>query len=458
MAITRVGAASAADTGAGDAVLTLTMPTGVAAGDGALLAFTCASSAATVTITSNGLSVDPVAVGTGVASFAGHSSRLWALNNLAAADSGKILTFTASTNLKMSLAVVVYRGVSTSNIVDAQASKTSTVATTTPTNPAVTTVAANAGVTSWWFPTRGNSTPQIVTVTKPSGETIDTQAFTSELSGANGVFASHDSFGTGVATNFRTWSAGSTVPAVTYTLDQSAVYSAWTVTLVPGSTGPTADAGAAQTVTAGAVVTLSGSDSPGAGTTITARAWTALTYPGTTAPTLTGAATATATFTAATAGEYTFRYRVTDSTGAFTDATTTVYATAAEARPTGTVSAGVWTAGGGAASLHAALADESDATFALAVNPNASSFTVNLAPSPVGAKTVTYRLQVDPAATGATGTVLVEYLNGNGAVVASWNENITTTAATFTHALTDTQNANLTDPNNHQLRFTGTAT
>src|SRR5215210_1255258 len=333
MAITRAGAASAADTGAGDAVLTLTMPTGVAAGDGALLAFTCASSAATVTITSNGLSVDPVAVGTGVASFAGHSSRLWALNNLAAADSGKILTFTASTNLKMSLAVVVYRGVSTSNIVDAQASKTSTVATTTPTNPAVTTVAANAGVTSWWFPTRGNSTPQIVTVTKPSGETIDTQAFTSELSGANGVFASHDSFGTGVATNFRTWSAGSTVPAVTYTLDQSAVYSAWTVTLVPGSTG----------------------------TTITTRAWTALTYPGTTAPTLTGATTATATFTAATAGEYTFRYRVTDSTGAFTDATTTVYATAAEARPTGTVSAGVWTAGGGAASLHAALADESDA-------------------------------------------------------------------------------------------------
>src|SRR5215210_1695634 len=440
MAITRVGAASAADTGAGDAVLTLTMPTGIAAGDGALLAFTCASSAATVAITSNGLSVDPVAVGTGVASFAGHSSRLWALNNLAAADSGKILTFTASTNLKMSLAVVVYRGVSTSNIVDAQASKTSTVGTTTPTNPAVTTVAANAGVTSWWFPTRGNTTPQIVTVTKPSGETIDTQAFTSELSGANGVFASHDSFGTGVATNFRTWSAGSTVPAVTYTLDQSAVYSAWTVTLVPGSTGPTADAGAAQTVTAGAVVTLSGSDSPGAGTT------------------LTGAATATATFTAATAGEYTFRYRVTDSTGAFTDATTTVYATAAEARPTGTVSAGVWTAGGGAASLHAALADESDATFALAVNPNASSFTVNLAPSPVGAKTVTYRLQVDPAATGATGTVLVEYLNGNGAVVASWNENITTTAATFTHALTDTQNANLTDPNNHQLRFTGTAT
>src|SRR5215210_3909245 len=275
MAITRVAAAANADTGTGDGILTLTMPTGIAAGDGAIIGVGMASSAATVALSST-LSVTPTQIGT-TASFAGHASRLYALPNLVAGDSGKVITFTASTNLKMSVGVAVYRGVSLTDIVDAAVSKTSTVGTATPTNPPVTTVAAGAGIASFWFPTRGNTTPQIATVTKPTGETVDAQAFTTELSGANGIFLSHDSFGTGAAPNFRVWAAASTVPAVTYTLDQSAVYSAWTVSLAPiANATPTADAGANQTVSSGTTVTLIGTDAPAAGTTVTGRQWTAL--------------------------------------------------------------------------------------------------------------------------------------------------------------------------------------
>jgi hypothetical protein len=132
-----------------------------------------------------------------------------------------------------------------------------------------------------------------------------------------------------------------------------------------------------------------------------------------------------------------------------------VYATtAAEARPIATVSSSGWTVVG-AASVEAALADESDTTWVEAANPAGASILVDLAPAPVGAKTVNYRVQLDPTTPG-TGTWLVEYLS-SGVVRASKNVTATTSGIVAgTLVLTDTQNATVTDPNNHQLRFTAT--
>jgi hypothetical protein len=448
MAISVVGTALPVDTSAN--VDTITMPAGIQAGDGALLFFGYASGAITVAITDSGLSKPFTQVGA-TATFSGHQSQVWSAQNLVAADSGKTVTITQSTNVRMACFVVVYRGVSKTGMVNAFDSRTSTLlgATSMATPTVVSTVAGCVEV-GLVCATRNSQTPQIATVTPPAGTTLGAQDFEPVA----GAAVTTQAVGAWEGRNFTPAAVNATLGGDTYTTDVGSSYSAWTLALAPSSTGPTVDAGADQTVAAGATVTLSGTESAAAGTTIASRAWTALTYPGTTAPTLTGGTTATATFTAV-AGEYTFRYRVTDSAGVFNDSTVTVYATAVEARPAATVSAGPWTATG-ATTIHAALADESDTTYAVAVNPSGASFTVDLGPAPVGAKTVSYRLQVDPTTPG-TGTFLVEYLNGTGTVVASWNENATTTAATYTHALTDTQNANLTDPNNHRLRFTGTA-
>jgi hypothetical protein len=447
MAITIVGTATSVDTASGT-VDTLTLPTGIAAGDGVLLFFGYASGAITTTLTDNGLSTPLTQVGA-TATFSGHQSQLWSAQNLTAADSGKVITMTQSTGVRQGALAVVYRGTSKTGMVNAFASKTSTAGTPTPSVPTVVTTVAGCAEIGLVCATRGASTPQIATITPPAGSTIGVSAYAPAAGAAvtAQAVASYEGHNLTAAAN------GATIGGDTYTQDQSAAYSAWVVALAPLSTGPIVDAGSDQTLPAGPV-TLSGSETPAAGTTISTRAWTALTYPGTTAPTLTGGTTATATFTAVP-GVYTFRYRVTDSAGIFNDATVTVNATTATARPSGTPSAGSWTATG-ATTIHAALADDVDTTWAQAPTPT-GSLTLDLQPSPVGAKTITYRLQLDPATPG-TGTYLVEYLNGGtGAVIASKNETVTTGILAGTLTLTDTQNANLTNPITHQLRFTATA-
>jgi hypothetical protein len=119
------------------------------------------------------------------------------------------------------------------------------------------------------------------------------------------------------------------------------------------------------------------------------------------------------------------------------------------------VSSSGWTVVG-AATVHAALADESDTSWVEAVNPAGASILVDLAPSPVGAKTVNYRVQLDPATPGS-GTWLVEYLSA-GVTRASKNVTATTSGIVAgTLVLTDAENAAVTDPNNQQLRFTATS-
>jgi hypothetical protein len=216
----------------------------------------------------------------------------------------------------------------------------------------------------------------------------------------------------------------------------------------------TVSAGADVTAPAGQAVTITGTATSSG--TIATRAWTVVSSVGGAAPTLTGAATATVSLTPAAAGKYTLRFTVTDSLGGTGSDDVTVYATTAtEARPIATVSSSGWTVVG-AATVHAALADELDTSWVEAVNPAGASILVDLAPSPVGAKTVNYRVQLDPATPGS-GTWLVEYLSA-GVTRASKNVTATTSGVVAgTLVLTDAENAAVTDPNNQQLRFTATS-
>jgi hypothetical protein len=447
MAISIVGTATGVDT-ASATVDTITLPAGIQAGDGLLLFFGYASGAITTTLTDNGLSVPLTQVGA-TATFSGHQSQVWVAQNLAAADSGKVITFTQSTGVREANFVVVYRGVSKTAMVNAFASKTSTVATTTPTIPAAATTTAGCVEVGLVCSTRGATTPQISTFTPPTGSTIGVSTFAP----AAGAAVTAQAVAAAEGHNFTALTSGAAVGGDTYTTDVSAAYSAWTIALAPSSTGPIVDAGADQTVPSGATVTVSGSETAATGTTIASRAWSFTSSPGT-APTLTGGTTATASFTAATAGTYVLRYRVTDSAGIFNDSTVTVYATTANARPNNTPSAGGWTAVG-APTIHAALADEVATTYAeTSDNPQGDTFVVDLPPAPVGAKTVFYDVQASAAA--PVGSLLVEYLSGT-TVVASWTEAPTTAVIARTRVLTDAQNALVKDPNHRQLRFTGTA-
>jgi hypothetical protein len=434
MAITVVGTAIAVDTGS-ITVDTVTMPTGIAAGDGALLFFGYASGAITTTITDNGLSSPFTQVGA-TATFSGHQSQVWSVQNLVAADSGKVITLTQSAAVKEGVVLVVYRGVSKTAMVNAFASKTSTVGTTTPTIPTTATTAGGCVEIGLLCSTRGASSPQISTVTPPAGTTIGVSSF-APTAGATGQQQSVVSV---EGHNLTALTSGTTIGGDTFTTDVAAAYSAWTLALAPSSTGPIVDAGADQTVPSGATVTLSGSETAATGTTIASRAWSFTSSPGT-APTL-------------TAGTYVLRYRVTDSAGIFNDSTVTVYATTANARPNNTPSTGGWTAVG-ATTIHAALADEVATTYAeTSDNPQGDTFVVDLPPAPVGAKTVFYDVQASAAA--PVGSLLVEYLSGT-TVVASWTEAPTTAVIARTRVLTDAQNALVKDPNHRQLRFTGTA-
>jgi hypothetical protein len=450
MAVTIVGTAVyPVDTST--TVDTITLPTGIQAGDGALLFFGYASGAITVTIADTALSTPFVQVGA-TATFSGHQSQVWVAQNLAAADSGKSFTLTQSTGVRMACFVIVYRGVSRTAMVNAFASRTSTaLSTTAMVTPTVTASVGGCVELGLVCATRTSQTPQIATVTPPAGTTLGAQDFEP----AAGAAVTTAAVGAWEGHNFTPAAVNATLGGDTYTTDVGASYSAWALALAPSSTGPTVDAGAQQVVPAGSVATLAGSESAAAGTTITGRAWTQVSGPALGTGTL--ATTAAYSPTVTTPGEYVLRYTVTASDGTSASETVSVFATTANARPSGTAAAGIWTASTGT-SLSAVLADELDTTYIQAVNPSGAPYVCNLDPAPVGGKTIAYRLQLDPATPG-TATFLVEYLNGgNGTVIASKNETVSTSAilaGSFT--LTDAQAAAVTDPLRHQLRITATA-
>lgn len=206
---------------------------------------------------------------------------------------------------------------------------------------------------------------------------------------------------------------------------------------------PVVTAGAAQTVTAGAPVTLAFTATDGDGT-IASRA-TTFDYPTTGAPSITGGTGSTPSFTAGAAGtRYVVRHTATDNLGSTGSATTEVFVPVAggtSMRPepvNGTNVVGTFNAVG-AATHGAALADESDASYneSGSVSSTAQSYRISLQPSLVKSSgKITRRLGLDVAPSSGTVTATVRLYDN------------TTLRQTWTQALTDT-------PTNYEFVLSG---
>lgn len=210
---------------------------------------------------------------------------------------------------------------------------------------------------------------------------------------------------------------------------------------------PAVSAGPAQSVAAGATVTLAFTASDGDGT-IASRA-TTFDYPATGAPTITGGTGGAPTFTAGTAGSrYVVRHTATDNLGATASATTEVFVPVTGATPMrpelgdGTGTTG-WTVFGGAASAGAALADESNATGveSLPVSTTEQTKRYRLRPSDVKATGTIYRtLATDTGTANATlrlyeGTTLRQ----------AWTQALTATITTYEFTLSGATLAAIAD-------------
>lgn len=239
-------------------------------------------------------------------------------------------------------------------------------------------------------------------------------------------------------------------------LDDLAVQTAATDHVPPygANLAPVVTVAPSQTVQVGAptTITWTANDSDG---TIASQSITRSSGPGS-APTLSGSGSSrTVTFT--TQGTHVYAITATDDDGAVSATVYhTVYVTDTTARPqTLVTNPGVFTNVGGAASIPAALADESDTTYAESPdNPAGASFTVDFAPLGSGPITIATR-DVASSATPAI-TRLVELLEGS-TVRASFSYALTTSAANHNYTLTTPENAAIVDRNALRLRFTDTA-
>lgn len=102
----------------------------------------------------------------------------------------------------------------------------------------------------------------------------------------------------------------------------------------PANTAPVANAGTAQSVTAGSAVTLDGSASSDADKDALTYAWTLSAKPSGSAATLTGSTSAKPTFTADKEGSYTLSLVVSDGKASSTAATVAITATSAQTQAT----------------------------------------------------------------------------------------------------------------------------
>lgn len=200
-----------------------TVPSGVVAGDALYLQIVYAGGSTTVTSVS-GLSFTPVAAR---ATQTGHSQYIYRLDNAAGTESGATVTVVTSTALKVSGAVVLVPQAANPSI-DGFTSTTFAAGTshTAPSSPATT--AAGDYVLSFMSDSRGASTPNTLSWTQPSGYTRIAQASTATSNGGASSAA--------VAYDVTTLPASGTVvsPGV-WTTDQSALGSAWTITIFAGA-------------------------------------------------------------------------------------------------------------------------------------------------------------------------------------------------------------------------------
>ncbi|MEV8029624.1 hypothetical protein [Cellulosimicrobium funkei] len=210
---------------------------------------------------------------------------------------------------------------------------------------------------------------------------------------------------------------------------------------------PVVSAGAAQSVSAGATVTLAFTATDGDGS-IASRA-TTFDYPTSGAPTITGGTGNTPSFTAGAAGSrYVVRHTATDNLGATGSATTEVRvplpggATMLPESANGTA-VGTWTTVGGAANGGAALADNSDATY--------------IESSEISTTEQRYRVRLQPSYAKSTGQLTPRLSTDVGSAVAtvrlfegdtlrqSWTHTITTTPQDYASPLSPSTVAAISD-------------
>lgn len=198
----------------------------VAAGDLLLAACVMPSGSRTFAISGGGGAWTSL----GTASQAGHMSQVW-WRLATAGDLGATITITPNTGaIRQVMLLGKVSGVDQSTPV--AATSTTLVAGTTKTTPSASPASTVREVGIAWD-TRGGSTPQTSAWTAPSGHTRQGQAFTTAASGScSGAWGDSDTTVSG-AIGSRVWTA-----------DQSALGSAWTLSVKPGPTVATLTLGA----------------------------------------------------------------------------------------------------------------------------------------------------------------------------------------------------------------------
>lgn len=190
--------------------------------------------------------------------------------------------------------------------------------------------------------------------------------------------------------------------------------------------------------------------------TVSSRTVTRISGPGS-APSLTSTTTTSRTATWATQGIHVYEIVATDNGGATSAAATiTVVVTDTSARSVSVAAnVGPWTNVGGAASIEAALADESSTTMAQGPdNPSGAALTVTH--DPVGAGLVT--VLTKDKATGASPVVTrtVALMQGSTVIATGVPFVLTTSAVDHSFTTTSTEAATITDRSALRIRVTDT--
>lgn len=212
---------------------------------------------------------------------------------------------------------------------------------------------------------------------------------------------------------------------------------------------PAATAGPTISVGADATSTVSTAFSRTMSTTgtVTGRTWTQQSGPA--SPTISGSTTATMSVTPTVPGTYVFRGTATDGTTPSFDEFT-LWVNSTTSRPDTTLTnPGNWVAVG-AATMWEAEADESDATYA--ETPDAAvgaAKTSRLSPLLPGPVTVATKARV----TSGSATLRQELLQGT-TVIATWDDALTTSFATYTHTTVTAETSSITNFNDLYLRRT----
>lgn len=210
---------------------TLTIPAGVLAGDGMLLAFTAyseSSGSSTLTVTSTG------GTWTQVGSTIYESTNLFEVNSslwylsAGSSDPGATVTLHSTTALFIQAELVAYTGAASGNFVDASASANLTTTGTSFATPSASTVAANDwAVYVGAFCCDGNAA---AAATAPSGTTIRQSAATT-----GGI--------TCVSDNHTALAAGTGIGGGTFTTPVTSAGVTWSVAIKPAAAAPAVNSG-----------------------------------------------------------------------------------------------------------------------------------------------------------------------------------------------------------------------